>query len=101
MIDLKINNLYVEPGTYGWTLGQKRMSKDKKTGEMKEVFAPLSYHGELLAAVREAWRITQRDRLREKECDLAYAIEVMKEIQEEFISQMREIELAEKGEDNG
>lgn len=89
MIDLKINNLYVDPGTYGWTLGQKRMGKDKKTGEMKEVFAPLSYHGELLAAVREAWRITQRDRLRE--------VEVMAEIQREFIEQMYEIERAEKG----
>jgi len=97
MIDLEINNLYVEPGTYGWTLGQKRMGKDKKTGEAKEVFTPLSYHGELLAAVREAWRITQRDRLREKECDLKAAVEVMAEIQREFIMQMCEIERAEKG----
>lgn len=97
MIDLNINNLYVEPGTYGWTLGQKRMGKDKKTGEVKEIFTPLSYHGELLAAVREAWRVTQRDRLREKDCDLSYAIDVMEEIQREFLDQMREIERAENG----
>lgn len=97
MIDLKINNLYIEPGLYGWTLHKKRMAKDKKTGEVKEVYDNISYHGELLAAVREAWRITQRDRLSETNCDLLYAVETMKKIQEEFIEQMREIKRAEKG----
>lgn len=65
MIDLKINNLYIEPGTYGWTLHKKRMVKRKKTGQMEEEDEVLSYHGELLAAVREAWQVTQRDRLSE------------------------------------
>lgn len=97
MIDLGINKLYVDPGTYGWTLCQKKMVKDKKTQEMKEVMVNISYHGDLISAVREAWRITQRDRLREKECDLRYAIDAMQEIQDEFIAQMREIEQAERG----
>lgn len=97
MIDLKINNLYIEPGLYGWTLHKKRMAKDKKTGEVKEVYDNISYHGELLAAVREAWRTTQRDRLREKDCDLADAVRVMQETQKEFLEQMREIKRAEKG----
>ena len=54
MIDLNINDLYIEAGAYGYTLKQKKMVKDSKTGELKENYVQLSYHGNLEATLTAA-----------------------------------------------
>lgn len=89
MINLGINNLYVEPSTYGWTLAQACLIR-KKTGEVEGGFKPLSYHGTLEAAVTEAWRITQRDRIAGMDCiALADAIRIMQQTKDEFVAQLK------------
>ena len=63
MIDLNINDLYIEAGAYGYTLKQKKMVKDSKTGELKENYAQLSYHGNLEATLTAALNETIRQEL--------------------------------------
>ena len=63
MIELGINNLFIEAGSYGYTLKQRKMVKDKKTGEMKETFVPISYHGNLEATLSAALNETIRQEL--------------------------------------
>ena len=63
MIELGINDLYVEAGNYGYTLKQKKMVKDSKTGELKETFVSVSYHGNLEATLSAALSETIRQEL--------------------------------------
>ena len=54
MIELGINDLFIEAGNYGYTLKQKKMVKDKQTNELKETYVSLSYHGNLEATLSAA-----------------------------------------------
>lgn len=63
MIELGINDLYVEAGNYGYTLKQKKMVKNKKTNELKETYVSLSYHGNLEATLSAALSETIRQEL--------------------------------------
>lgn len=63
MIDLGINNLFIEVGSYGYTLKQRNMVRDKKTDELKEAFTTVSYHGNLESTLSAALNETARARM--------------------------------------
>lgn len=63
MIDLGINDLFIEAGSYGYTLKQRKMVRDQKTNELKETFVPVSYHGNLEATISAALNETARTRM--------------------------------------
>lgn len=63
MIDLGINDLFIEAGNYGYTLKQRNMVRDKKTNELKETFATVSYHGNLESTLSAALNETARARM--------------------------------------
>lgn len=63
MIDLGINDLFIEAGNYGYTLKQRNMVRDKKTNELKEAFATVSYHGNLESTLSAALNETARARM--------------------------------------
>lgn len=63
MIDLEINDLFIEAGSYGYTLKQRKMVRDQKTNELKKTFVPVSYHGNLEATMTAALNETARARM--------------------------------------
>lgn len=63
MIDLGINDLFIEAGSYGYTLKQRKMVRDQKTNELKKTFVPVSYHGNLEATISAALNETIRQEL--------------------------------------
>ena len=63
MIDLGINNLFIEAGNYGYTLKQRKMVRNKNTDELKETFVAIGYHGNLEAAISDALNETARERM--------------------------------------
>lgn len=63
MIDLGINDLFIEAGSYGYTLKQRKMVRDQKTNELKETFVPVSYHGNLEATISAALNETIRQEI--------------------------------------
>lgn len=63
MIDLGINNLFIEAGNYGYTLKQRNMVKDQKTGEMKESFVTVGYHGTMESTLSAALNEVARARM--------------------------------------
>lgn len=80
MIDLEINNLFVEAGAYGYTLKRKvkRNVKDKTTGEVhaEDAFDNISYHGNLEATLTAALNETVRTRIATYPEDISLAIAI-------------------------
>lgn len=91
MIDLGVNNLYVEAGTYGYTLKKMviRNVKDKETGEThaKDAYDVISYHGNLESALSAALNETARAKLAAypEDISLAMAVRDLRNLHFEFM----------------
>lgn len=104
MINLGINNMYVEAGPYGYTLKQKRLVKDSKTGEMKDGFDVISYHGNMEAVLSTALNETVRQKISAREGDVSLdeALREMRELHRAFSEILyREVGQYEKAGESG
>lgn len=92
MIELGINDLYIEAGNYGYTLKQRKWVKDSKNGEMKEAYDAISYHGNLEAVLNAALNETVRDRIAGKDgvVRLAEALAEVRELHRAFTEILQE-----------
>lgn len=96
MIDLGIYNILIEADAHQFILKQRKKVRDKKTNELKEEIAVLSYHGTLESTFTEAWRTAQRQQIMTTDCDLAEAVKIMNDIKQEFMDKLKLIRQAER-----
>lgn len=92
MIDLEINDLFIEAGSYGYTLKQRKMVRDQKTNELKETFVPVSYHGNLEATISAALNETIRQEIAEYDgtLTLGEAVEGLKTMHKQFADLLKQ-----------